>query len=66
MLRAIFYVYDAYFCRDLKTANIFLNIDGSVKVGDFGLSKLLTTRIWTDTVLGTPFYLSPEMVKINI
>ncbi|XP_044732727.1 serine/threonine-protein kinase Nek8 [Chrysoperla carnea] len=47
--------------RDLKTANIFLNIDGSVKVGDFGLSKLLTTRIWTDTVLGTPFYLSPEM-----
>ena len=27
--------------RDLKTSNMFLRSDGTVKIGDFGISKIL-------------------------
>lgn len=49
--------------RDLKSANIFLNKNGSVKVGDFGISKILHTKSQAQTVVGTPYYLSPEICE---
>lgn len=53
-------------CRDLKTANVFLSSDGRVKIGDFGISKILSTNVQANTVLGTPYYISPEMVSYSI
>lgn len=49
--------------RDLKTANVFLTKKKLIKVGDFGISKILTTKGQALTVLGTPYYISPEMCE---
>lgn len=50
-------------CRDLKTTNVFLTKDRKVKLGDFGISKIMTTKLQALTVVGTPYYISPEMVS---
>jgi NIMA (never in mitosis gene a)-related kinase 1/4/5 len=48
----------------LKGANIFLLKDGNIKLGDFGISKAMDkTVLASKSFVGTPFYLSPEMVE---
>ena len=54
--------------RDVKPSNCFLDAEGRVKVGDFGLSKSQVgsahlTR--TGSFLGTPLYASPEQIKVE-
>ncbi|ORY79813.1 kinase-like domain-containing protein, partial [Protomyces lactucae-debilis] len=48
--------------RDIKPQNIFLDHDNRVKLGDFGLSKEVTGPGLADTYVGTPFYMSPEII----
>ncbi|KAA6387216.1 MAG: putative G2-specific protein kinase nim-1, partial [Streblomastix strix] len=45
--------------RDLKPENIFMNEDGSVRLGDFGLSKDLNEKSYA-TYAGTKGYMAPE------
>ncbi|KAJ9470926.1 Serine/threonine-protein kinase nekl-2 [Diplonema papillatum] len=47
--------------RDLKPGNVFLCEDLCVKIGDFGISKMLSSQSMATTMVGTPFYLSPEV-----
>lgn len=54
--------------RDVKPSNCFVNSDGSVKVGDFGLSvsTLAQTNSFitaTGVIMGTPAYASPEQLR---
>ena len=50
--------------RDLKTSNIFLKSNNVVKLGDFGIARVLEgTLEQAKTVVGTPYYMSPEVCE---
>ena len=52
------------FSPDLKSQNIFLTSKSIIKVGDFGIARIL--KDGSDlavTTIGTPFYLSPEICQ---
>jgi serine/threonine protein kinase len=53
--------------RDVKPANLLLSADGTVKVGDFGLVKILDAntkdRSTASNVVGTPDFMSPEQCQ---
>lgn len=52
--------------RDIKPDNLFmLNAGKTIKVGDFGLAKMLTSNEFAKTYVGTPYYMSPEVLMDN-
>ena len=50
--------------RDVKPANIFLASHNKIKLGDFGLARVLgSNSVYAKTYVGTPYYMSPEQVR---
>ena len=50
--------------RDIKSLNIFLSNDDSIRIGDLGVAKILNnTHAFAQTQVGSPYYLSPELCE---
>jgi tRNA A-37 threonylcarbamoyl transferase component Bud32/energy-coupling factor transporter ATP-binding protein EcfA2 len=51
--------------RDIKPQNIMINLEGEIKIVDFGIAVLRKYDPVknSDMIMGTPYYISPEQIK---
>ena len=50
--------------RDIKCLNLFIGKDNLIKIGDMGVSKLVSNmNVLHCSKVGTPLYLAPELIK---
>jgi serine/threonine protein kinase len=49
--------------RDIKPENILVSLDGTPKLTDFGVCKILESAEYTDGFAGSPAYMAPEVLE---
>jgi serine/threonine protein kinase len=51
------------FHRDIKSANILLKMDGTIKLGDFGVSAMIKGAGRKHTLVGSYCWMAPEVIN---
>lgn len=51
--------------RDLKCGNLLLTHSGECKLADFGIAANFDVESKRSTVIGTPYWIAPEMIKFE-
>jgi len=65
MLKALAFVHSQHrLHRDIKSDNVLVDLDGMIKLADFGFAVGLTTeKKKRQSVVGTPYWMSPELIR---
>jgi serine/threonine protein kinase len=51
--------------RDIKGANILATKEGTVKLADFGVATKLNESRKSQSVVGTPYWMAPEIIELT-
>ena len=49
--------------KDLKLENLMIDTDGYLKIVDFGIARVLRHNEVSNTIVGTPAYFAPELLR---